>query len=108
MAEEVTFMTYATNTLKAAHVAVTGDRNASYGNPLDDFTTQAQMFSAYLTRTNNRRVDVTPSDIAALMILVKVARQAHRAKPDNWTDVAGYAACGAEVDGQLAEEHGRE
>ena len=98
-------MTHATNTLQTALEAVTGDRNKSYGNPLEDFTTQAQMFSAYLTRTNGVPVYVTASDIAALMILVKVARQAHCPKADNWVDAAGYAACGAEVDGQLAEEH---
>jgi hypothetical protein len=30
------------------------------------------------------------------MICVKIARQAHRPKADNWVDIAGYAACGAE------------
>ncbi len=97
-------MTYARQILTTALEAVTGDRNRHYGNPLDDFTTQAEMFSAYLTRANNRRVQVTPTDIAALMILVKVARQAHAPKVDNWVDAAGYAACGAECDGQLVEE----
>jgi hypothetical protein len=29
---------------------------------------------------------------------VKIARQAHCHKADNWIDVAGYAACGAECD----------
>jgi hypothetical protein len=98
-------MKAASTTLHSALEAVTGDRNKSYGNPLEDFTTQAEMFSAYLTRTNSRRVYVTATDIAALMILVKLARQAHRPKQDNWTDAAGYAACGAECDAQLAEEH---
>jgi hypothetical protein len=97
-------MTQAKQTLTEALEAVTGDRNRSYGNPLQDFTTQAEMFSAYLSRTNSRRVYVNPGDIPALMILVKLARQAHRPKADNWTDTAGYAACGAEVDAQLTEE----
>lgn len=85
-------------TLQSAAGAVCGPRNADYGSPVEDFGTQAEMFSAYLSRTNGQRVSVTPSDIAALMILVKLARQAHRPKADNWIDAAGYAACGAECD----------
>ena len=54
------------------------------------------MISAYLTRSNGYIVQVTAGDIAALMVCVKLARQAHRPKQDNWIDVAGYAACGAE------------
>jgi hypothetical protein len=69
---------------------------------VEDFGTQAEMFSSYLSRTNNLRVLVTASDIAALMILVKIARQAHCHKTDNWVDAAGYAACGAECDAQRA------
>ena len=91
-------MNHAQNTLQAAAVAVGGPRNVDYGNPADDFRTQAEMFSSYLSRTNGQSVVVTASDIAALMILVKVARQAHRPKQDNWVDMAGYAACGAECD----------
>jgi len=94
-------MKAAAETLRIAAEAVCGERNESYGSPVDDFRTQAEMFSSYLSRTNNTNVLVTASDIAALMILVKIARQAHRAKPDNWIDAAGYAACGAQCDSQL-------
>jgi hypothetical protein len=94
-------MKAAAETLRIAAEAVCGERNESYGSPVDDFRTQAEMFSSYLSRTNNTNVLVTSSDIAALMILVKIARQAHRAKPDNWIDAAGYAACGAQCDSQL-------
>lgn len=89
-------MTAAKDTLRLAAEAVCGERNESYGSPVDDFATQAEMFSAYLSRTNAARVIVRASDIAALMILVKMARQAHRPKHDNWIDAAGYAACGAQ------------
>jgi hypothetical protein len=89
-------MKTAKETLDAASSAVCGPRNEDYGSPADDFGTQAEMFSSYLSRTNGAQVLVTASDIAALMILVKIARQAHRPKMDNWVDIAGYAACGAE------------
>lgn len=94
-------MNAAAETLRIAAEAVCGERNESYGSPTDDFATQAEMISSYLSRTNGYRVVVTASDIAAMMILVKLARQAHRPKPDNWIDAAGYAACGAQCDSEL-------
>jgi hypothetical protein len=94
-------MRHAEYILSKANVAVCGDRNDSYGPPTEDFRTQAAMFSAYLSRTNGRPVMVTASDIAALMCLVKIARQAHAPKQDNWVDLAGYAACGAECDAEV-------
>ena len=93
-------MKAAADTLRIAAEAVCGERNESYGSPTDDFATQAEMFSSYLSRTNGNKVLVTAGDIAALMILVKIARQAHRPKPDNWIDAAGYAACGAQCDSE--------
>jgi len=89
-------MRTAKETLDAAASAVCGPRNEDYGAPIEDFTTQAAMISAYLTRSNGYTVQVTAGDIAALMVCVKLARQAHRPKMDNWVDIAGYAACGAE------------
>lgn len=94
-------MKAAADTLRIAAEAVCGERNQSYGSPADDFRTQAEMFSSYLSRTNGAQVLVTASDIAALMILVKIARQAHCHKADNWIDVAGYAACGAQCDSEI-------
>ena len=93
-------MKAAADTLRIAEEAVCGERNESYGSPVDDFSTQAEMISSYLSRTNGYRVVVTASDIAAMMILVKLARQAHRPKADNWIDAAGYAACGAQCDSE--------
>lgn len=90
--------------LNEAAEAVCGERNRSYGPPIEDFTTQATMMSAYLSRTNHRPVRVTPGDIAALMVIVKLARQAHTPKRDNWVDLAGYAACGAEIDEVLSNK----
>lgn len=43
---------------------------------------------------------ILPTDVAAMMGLFKIARIAtgHR-KADNWVDLAGYAACGGELEG---------
>ena len=40
-----------------------------------------------------------PLDAANMMILLKVARAAGRYKCDNYVDIAGYAACAAEIGG---------
>ena len=40
----------------------------------------------------------TASDVANMMILLKIARGAiGKPKADNWIDIAGYAACGGEL-----------
>ena len=41
--------------------------------------------------------DVTPKDVAMMMALLKIARAKAGSKPDTYVDLAGYAACGAEI-----------
>lgn len=68
------------------------DRQATHGRPEDSFTRIAGLWSAYLD------IEVQPHDVAALMALLKLARIHENPKhDDNWIDLAGYAACGAEV-----------
>ena len=76
--------------LSDAAVCVCSDRNLMYGEPEDNFDVIAAMWSAYLG------MPVTASDVAAMMILFKVARIATAEKPsrDSYVDIAGYAACG--------------
>ena len=48
---------------------------------------------------------ITPVDVAAMMALLKLARVAEgHGKTDNWVDLAGYAACGAEIESSGAPE----
>lgn len=78
--------------LKEANTIIYGDREKTYGHPAKNLQTIAVMWDAYL---NARRHSdpVTPKDVAAMMVLVKVARFAndpdHR---DNLVDMCGYAA----------------
>ena len=82
-------------TLTLAEQAVCGDRQQSYGSPEDNFKLIAQLWDAYLD------TEITPQDVAVMMILLKIARiSTGTNKDDNWVDIAGYAACGAETGGK--------
>lgn len=78
--------------LDSAKSCVCKDRQNQYGPPEDSFATIAAMWEAYL------KVPVRAHDVAAMMILLKVARIKNAPfKIDNWVDGAGYAACGGEI-----------
>ena len=66
----------------------TGDRQNSYGPPDQDFSRTAKMWEAI------RGVPFTARDVAMFMICLKLSRETHQKKRDNWVDIAGYARCG--------------
>lgn len=68
-----------------------GEREQDYGSPRDCFTTIAKLWSVHLDR------DITPADVANMMILLKVARNQHKHKADNWVDICGYGCIGYEL-----------
>lgn len=84
------------DTLKAAAECVCGSREEDYGSPEDNFAVIAGLWTAY-TGT-----DVTPKDVAMMMALLKIARAKAGSKPDTYIDLAGYAACGAEISERTA------
>lgn len=71
--------------LTEAEGLVHGDRNASYGHPLDDFRRTAKMWEAILG------IAIRPEQVGLCMIAVKLSRECHRPKRDNLVDIAGYA-----------------
>lgn len=76
--------------LEKAMECVTGQRAHDYGEVEDSFGTIAQLWGVYLDKT------ISCEDVAALMVLLKIARIKGGSTADSWVDVAGYAACGAE------------
>ena len=86
--------------LNAAYKCVNGSRETDYGSPEDNFTIIANLWTVYLTSKVHWKIE--PRDVAAMMTLVKIARVSNGApKEDNWVDIAGYAACGGEIESNL-------
>lgn len=82
--------------LDIAKTCVCGDREQDYGSPERNFERIANLWSDYMG------YEVAPADVAAMMALVKISRIASgNAKADNWVDLAGYAACGGELETEV-------
>lgn len=76
---------------ESALEAITGPRNARYGHPADDFAALALMLRGYVRARFGIDLDIQARDVPNLMILLKVAREAHVPKKDNLRDIVGYA-----------------
>ena len=80
--------------LDTAKKCVSGDREQDYGSPENNFGRIADLWTAY-----KQDAVFSPTDVACMLALLKIARIASgHAKSDNWVDLAGYAACGGEIE----------
>lgn len=86
--------------LDLAKRCVCGDREQDYGSPEQNFERIAEMWESYMAgKCCGSDVCILPEDVAAMLALLKIARIASgHAKADNWVDLAGYAACGGEIE----------
>ena len=84
--------------LEEALRITSGNRQASYGPPDQDFRRTGDMWTALFRDMLKDGVAFQPFHVAQAMILLKMSRQLHQRKRDNWTDTAGYARCGALCD----------
>lgn len=93
--------------LEAARKCVCGERQQDYGEAENSFTVIADFWGTYLEEKcvqPGTYVCLNPEDVAAMMALLKIARIATgHGKDDNWIDLAGYAACGGEIQSSLFE-----
>lgn len=102
--------------LEQAGKCVNGARQDDYGTPENSFACIAELWNVYLaqrvfkTHTTTIATDaicantsydgkIHAADVAAMLALLKIARIATgHGKSDNWVDLAGYAACGGEIE----------
>lgn len=77
--------------LDIAKELIAGDRERDYGDASESFQRIADLWTAY------KGVEFTKKDVAVQMILVKASRLKTSDKPDNWVDIAGYAAQGGSI-----------
>lgn len=87
--------------LDKAKECVCTDREGQYGAPENNFALIAAFWNVYL-ESKYSEIEyssvIEACDVAMMMALLKVARIATgKPKADNFIDLAGYAACGAEI-----------
>lgn len=73
--------------LHEASKLINGPRQEAYGRPQENFKRIAIMWSAWLN------MDITAADVACMMVLLKMARQAHALKLDNLRGRNQVAGC---------------
>lgn len=88
-------------TLLKARDIVCVEKESQYGEPENNFALIARFWESYVREKcvgGDADVCFNAEDVAIMMSLLKVARIASgQAKEDNYIDLAGYAACAAEL-----------
>lgn len=94
--------------LSEAAGLITGDRNKTYGSPTQNFQDTADVWNVLLRHKLRDGEKITAGEVAMFMAALKLVRMVAQPKKDNWLDLAGYAACGFEVDVETGRIDGPE
>ena len=83
------------NVLHLASDIINGDRKNTYGKANDSFKRIADYWTVYLqhkygSMTLEIELEITPNDVAMLMVLFKLAREENKHHKDNIVDMCGY------------------
>jgi hypothetical protein len=75
---------------REAERIIYGDREQTYGDPSKNLNCIADFWCSYLRSRFGQCPDIGAEDVAAMMALLKIAREAHLHKRDNIFDAIGY------------------
>lgn len=76
------------------------DRAENYGLPSENFSRIASYWRAHLNSRYGSDIPLDGSSVAMMMVLLKIARLDNApSHGDSLVDIAGYAACAAELMG---------
>lgn len=84
--------------LDEASLVINGPRQDDYGDVLTSFQQIADYWTTYVKRAmyairDDSPFELTPTDVANMMILLKVSRAQKKGDRDSYVDIAGYAGC---------------
>ena len=80
--------------LQTACDLINGERDKEYG---DAYLNHARIAALWTTYVRSKPDDLTPIDVAMMLVLMKVARSIETPKDDSFIDIAGYAALAGEM-----------
>tara|TARA_R110002012_G_scaffold17848_3_gene66471 strand:+ start:8676 stop:8960 length:285 start_codon:yes stop_codon:yes gene_type:complete len=79
--------------LEQAKELINGDRKKDYGDAWLNHKRIADYWSNY---TDNK-ISFTPTDVAVMMMMVKIARLQNSYTEDSFVDICGYSALAGEM-----------
>ena len=89
-------------TLETALSLVKGTREKQNGDKLINHENIARLWSGFLTNKFRTQINIDASDVAQLMVLLKVARtQNGDFNEDDFIDICGYGAIAGELKAEI-------
>lgn len=84
--------------LAEADRIINGERCEQYGKAEDSFELIAEYWTVYIENHSGYGISLNAHDVAMMMCLLKIARtHGVEKKKDNYVDICGYAALGADL-----------
>lgn len=79
--------------LAEADELIHGDRDATYGHPVENFRNIALLWISHMEAKYGIHIPLTAEDVGWMLMQLKQAREMHTHKRDNIVDAAGYVGC---------------
>lgn len=90
-------LVYAKNVIDRARKII-GAHQDTHGDSLQTHADIAELWSAYLSVCMDEEITILPSDVAKMMVLLKMARSKNGDfNEDDYVDMIGYASLSCEI-----------